>query len=399
MTDRTRIEAGWVASRARRIGLSAIKEMSIRSARVEGAASLAWGLPSFPTPAPIREAVARALADDPRIGMYALPDGLPELRAAAAADHLARTGRAVDPDREVTVTAGNMEGLATLLGTVCAPGDEVVVTDPGFASHIQQIQYNGARPVFWEMDGSRGWALDLDALDRIVGPRTKAILLVTPSNPTGRVLAAGTLRAVGRIARERGCLVILDDPYSHFLYESRARYWSLASDPASAGHVAYLFTFSKAYAMSGWRCGYMVLPESLREQVVKIHDLTMICAPRIAQVAALAALTGPGEHLAAFEAVLARRRGLICERLDRMPHVFDYVRPEGAYYVFPRYIRGLGDSVSFAHALLETARVAVTPGSAFGPSGEGHVRMAFCVEDDVIDLAFDRMEARFGVEP
>jgi aspartate/methionine/tyrosine aminotransferase len=148
--------------------------------------------------------------------------------------------------------------------------------------------------------------------------------------------------------------------------------------------------------MSGWRVGYMVVPEHLKRQAVKLHDLTMICAPRISQVAALAALNGEQSHLAGFETTLDRRRSLICERLDRVPHVFQYVRPEGAYYVFPRIVAEHRDSNEFSHRLLEEARVTVTPGSAFGPSGEHHVRMAYCVEDDVINTAFDRIEARFG---
>jgi aspartate/methionine/tyrosine aminotransferase len=140
----------------------------------------------------------------------------------------------------------------------------------------------------------------------------------------------------------------------------------------------------------------MVVPEHLKRQAVKLHDLTMICTPRISQLAALAALEGGQLHLAKFEAILNRRRSLICERLDRVPRVFQYARPEGAYYVFPRIVAAHRDSVDFSLRLLEEARVTVTPGSAFGPSGEHHVRMAYCVEEDVINTAFDRIEARFG---
>jgi aspartate/methionine/tyrosine aminotransferase len=246
------------------------------------------------------------------------------------------------------------------------------------------------------MDEAAGWQLDLDALPALITERTKAIILVTPSNPTGTILSEDTLRRVGALAVERGLLVILDDPYRHFTYENRGRFFDLASVPEFTDHVAYLFTFSKCYAMSGWRVGYMVVPEHLKRQAVKLHDLTMICTPRISQLAALAALEGGQLHLAKFEAILNRRRSLICERLDRVPRVFQYARPEGAYYVFPRIVAAHRDSVDFSLRLLEEARVTVTPGSAFGPSGEHHVRMAYCVEDDVINTAFDRIEARFG---
>ena len=385
-----------VAARSRDLAISAIKDMALRSAKVEGAASLAWGLPSFRTPEQIRRTVTAGLAEDPRIGMYALPTGLPETRAAAAREHLRRTGREVDPERHVMITAGNMEGLNTLLQVLLDPGDEVILTDPGFVSHIQQVRFHGGVPVFWKMDEERGWQLDIDALPALVGPRTKAMILVTPSNPTGRILTEDLLRAAADIAAEHGLLIILDDPYSHFLFRNADLYFNLAAAPEHAENVAYLFTFSKSYAMSGWRAGYAVLPPALRAEMVKIHDLTMICTPRISQVAATAALENEPTHLDEFCAVLDRRRGLISERLDRLAHVFQYAAPEGAYYVFPRVLDTRLNSVDFSYRLLDDIGVTVTPGSAFGPSGENHVRMAYCVEDDVINLAFDRMDRHFG---
>ncbi|WP_299649217.1 pyridoxal phosphate-dependent aminotransferase [uncultured Tateyamaria sp.] len=385
-----------VASRSRDLAISAIKEMSIRSAQIPDAASLAWGLPSFRTPAPIRAAVAEALESDFSLGMYTLPGGLPEVCETVAAAHEYRTGVRVDAGKNVTITAGNMEGLNALFGVLVDPGDEVIVTDPGFVSHISQIRFNGGVPVFWKMHEGRGWEPDIAELPALIGPRTKAIVLVTPSNPTSSILSEATLRAVAKLARAHGVLVILDDPYSQFTYENRAQYFNLASLPEYADTIVYLFTFSKCYAMSGWRVGYMVMPAALRAEIVKVHDLTMICTPRISPLAAKAALEGDQSHLADFERTLDRRRHLICERLDRLGHVFQYIRPQGAYYVFPRVMITHDDDVAFAHRLLDEAQVTVTPGSAFGPAGKHHVRMAFCVEDDVINQAFDRMEAYFG---
>lgn len=388
--------AGRIAKDVAGFGISAIKEMAMRAARVEGAASLTWGLPSFRTPEHIRRAVADALETDPDIGKYSLPDGLPAVRRAAAEAHRAATGLAVDADRNVSITAGNMEGVQTLLRTILDSGDEVIVTDPGFASHVLQIRLCGGAPVFWRLDEAAGWALDLDALPALVTRRSKAILLVTPSNPTGRIFTEAELRAVGEVAARHGLLIIVDDPYSHFAYENHDRIFNLAGAPEFADRVAYLFTFSKCHAMSGWRLGYAVLPEGLKAELLKVHDATMICAPRISQVAGLAALTGGQDHLRAFEAALARRRDQICRRLDAVPLVFDYVRPEGAYYVFPRIRAQHKDSREFAIRLLEAAGVAVTPGGAFGPAGEHHVRMAFCVEEETIDRAFDRIEDFFA---
>lgn len=389
-------QKGLITARSRTLAMSAIKEMSILSAKIPDAASLAWGLPSFRTPAPIREAISSGLEQDAKIGMYALPAGLPELRDAVAEEHERRTGIRVDPERNVTITAGNMEGLNSLFNVLVEPGDEVIVTDPGFVSHISQIEFCGGTPVFWPMQEDRGWRLDVDALDGLIGPLTKALVLVSPSNPTGRIFDEETLRGVADIAARHGVMIILDDPYSHFTYDSKDVFFNLASVLKYSGILVYLFTFSKAYAMSGWRVGYMISPEFVRNEIVKMHDLTMICTPRISQVAALAALENEPAHLARFESILDRRRKLICDRLDRIPHIFDYARPEGAYYVFPRLRTTQINDVQFAYDLLREARVTVTPGSAFGPSGAGHVRMAFCMEDDMINLAFDRIEAYFA---
>jgi aminotransferase len=378
-----------------RITISAIKEMAMRSARIPGAASLTWGLPSFRTPAHIRAGVAAALESDPDAGKYALPDGLPELRALAARHFREATGRAVDPDANVIITAGNMQGLNALFHTIIDPGDQVIVTDPGFASHFHQIRLCGGEPVHWAMDESRGWALDVDALPRLINERTRGIVIVSPSNPTGNIFSEAQLRRIGEIAREAGVLLLIDDPYSNFVYENRERFFNIASIPELADDLAYLFTFSKCHAMSGWRLGYMVVPQPLKGEVLKVHDATLICTPRVSQIAGIAALSAPPTHVAEFESVLAARRTLICQRLDALPHVFAYNRPEGAYYVFPRILVEHENSVDFAIRLLEESRVAVTPGSAFGPTGEHHVRMAYCVDEDTINLAFDRIGQRY----
>jgi aspartate/methionine/tyrosine aminotransferase len=374
------------------MSISAIKEMAMRSAHVEGAASLTWGLPSFRTPEHIRHVVERELEADPDIGKYALPDGLPELRRLAAKEHLSATGIEVHPDRNVLITAGNMQGLNTLFHVIINPGDEIIVTDPGFASHFQQIRLCGGTSVHWPMDESRGWSLDIDALPGLITDRTKGLVLVSPSNPTGKIFTESQLRQIVRIAVDNDLLILLDDPYSHFTYENRDRFFNLASVAEVAENLAYLFTFSKTYAMSGWRLGYMIFQEFLKREVLKVHDATIICTPRISQVAGIAALSQEPVHLKEFEDILAKRRQLICERLDAVPHVFDYVKPEGAYYVFPRIVADHDNSFEFAIRLLEEARVTVTPGSAFGPTGENHVRMAYCVEEATIETAFDRIE-------
>jgi len=386
----------WISKNVSSITISAIKEMAMRSALVKGAVSLTWGLPSFKTPEHIRRSVEGMLEADPDIGKYSLPDGLPELRALVAKEHLAATGIEADADRNVMVTAGNMQGLNALFHVIIDPGDQIIVTDPGFPSHFQQIRLCGGEPVYWTMTEADDWRLDIDSLAGLITDRTKGIVLVSPSNPTGKIFSENELRCVGRIAKDRDILVLLDDPYSHFTYENKNLYFNLASVAEFTDHIAYLFTFSKAYAMSGWRLGYMIVPDFLKRQVLKVHDATIICAPRISQVAGIAALEQEPVHLREFEGILAKRRSLICERLDSLPHVFEYVKPEGAYYVFPRIVTEHSNSFEFSTRLLDEARVTVTPGNAFGPTGEHHVRMAYCVEDEILEIAFDRMEKYLG---
>lgn len=375
--------------------VSAIKEMSMLSTEIEGAVSLAWGLPSFRTPEYIRQGVKELLDTDIDAGKYTLPDGLPELRNLAVNEHRIKTGIDVDADDNVMISAGNMQALNTLFHTMLDPGDEIILTDPCFASHIQQIKLFNGIPVFWPLDESNNWSLDIDRLPGLITDRTQAIVIVSPSNPTGKIFSEAELRRVGEIARQHDILIIIDDPYSDYIYDNKERYFNLASVEELKGHMVYLYSFSKAYAMSGWRLSYMVMPAELKYQAMKVHDATMICAPRISQLAGIIALDQPSDHKQRFANILEKRRELICQRLLNVPHVFSYQRPEGAYYIFPKINIEHTSSREFAIDLLNEARVTVTPGSAFGPSGEHHVRMAYCVDEDTINLAFDRIEDHF----
>jgi len=384
-----------VSSYVHEASISAIKQMAILSAKVEGAASLTWGLPSFRTPDYIREGVKTRLDLDLDAGKYTLPDGLPELRQLAVAKHLSDTGIEVSAADNVMISAGNMQALNTVFHTMLDPGDEIILTDPCFASHIQQIILFDGKPVYWPLDEANNWSLDLDRLPQLITEKTQAIVLVSPSNPTGKIFTEPELLQVGEIARQHNILVIIDDPYSDFIYENREKYFNLASVERFRDHIIYMYTFSKAYAMSGWRLAYMILPGELKREAMKVHDATIICTPRISQLAGITALGHSSNHKQEFQAILKRRRDLIVERLTNVPHVFSWQQPEGAYYMFPKILVDHADSQSFAIDLLNNAMVTVTPGSAFGPSGEHHVRLAYCVDEDTINLAFDRIEKYF----
>jgi len=375
--------------------VSAIKDMAMRSAKIPDAVSLTWGLPSFQTPDYIRQGIKHLLDNDIDAGKYTLPDGLIELRERVVTTHYKKTGIKVDANKHVLIGAGNMQGLNTLFHTILDPGDEIILTDPCFASHIQQIKLFNGVPVYWKLNEETGWQLDIEKLPELITEKTQAIVLVSPSNPTGKIFSEDDLIKVGNIAKAHNILIIIDDPYSDFLYESGEQYFNLASVEGLQEHIVYLYTFSKAYAMSGWRLCYVVMPEELKNEALKVHDATMICAPRISQLAGIIALSDEGNHKEIFSNVLSKRRDLIQNRLDNIPHVFDYQKPQGAYYVFPKIIIEHENSNDFAIDLLNNAKVAVTPGSAFGPSGEHHVRMAYCVDEDTINLAFDRIEEYF----
>lgn len=385
-----------VSANVHESSVSGIKEMTMLSAKVEGVAMLSWGLPSFRTPEYIRNGIKDYLDNDIAAGKYTLPDGLPELRKLAAVEYKYKTGIDVDADDNVMISAGNMQALNTLFHTMIDPGDEIILTDPCFASHIHQINLFSGTPVYWPLDKENSWNLDVDALPNLITDKTQAIVLVSPSNPTGKIFSREDLMRVGEIAKQHNILLILDDPYSDFLYENRNHYFNIASVEAFKQHIVYLYSFSKSYAMSGWRLSYMVMPAELKREANKVHDATMICAPRISQLAGIIALSLPSDHKREFESILAKRRELICQRLDNVPQVFTYAKPEGAYYLFPEIIIEHTYSRDFAIDLLNNAKVAVTPGSAFGPSGEHHVRMTYCVDEDTINIAFDRIEKYFG---
>jgi aminotransferase len=231
------------------VELSAIKEMAMRSAQVVDGASLAWGVPSFRTPEHIRRAVIDALDVDEDVGKYALPNGLRELRELVVDVHRDKTGVSADVDRNVFITAGNMQGMNSTLRALLEPGDEVVVTDPGFASHIQQIRMYGGVPVFWPLDEGKGWSLQVDLLQDLITPRTKAVVLVTPSNPTGAIFSKADLLSLGEFAKQNRLVLLIDDPYSEITYESSGSFFNLASEAGLAEHLVYLFTFSKIHAM------------------------------------------------------------------------------------------------------------------------------------------------------
>jgi aminotransferase len=249
--------------------------------------------------------------------------------------------------------------------------------------------------VFVPLIEEEGFRLDLDAIRAAISPRTKAIMYCSPNNPTGTVLDERQLRGLAEIAIENHLTVITDEAYEYFIYDGQ-RHFSIASIPEMAGRVVSCFTVTKTYAMTGWRLGYVHAREDLIRQVAKVHIPLAICAPAVSQYAALAALKGPQTCVDEFGSHYLSARDLMCRRLDRLPSIFAYQKPNGGYLMFPRLLPDEGaDSATFCKKLLREARVSTTPGVAFGPTGEGHLRLSFCVPEAEIDKAFDRMEDYF----
>ncbi len=379
-----------ISRRVAQICISAIKEMPLLASRVGGCVSLGQGIPSFATPDHILEAVARAMREDARCGQYTLGPGMPSLREAVA-EHLEHSrGIAVDPSREVCITVGAMEGLAAAVLTVVDRGDEVILPSPNYASHIEQVLLAEGVPVFVPLSESE-WQLDVDGIRRAITPRTRAVILCNPHNPTGAHFREEDLRAVAALACEHDFFVIADETYDFLVYEDRPHF-SLAALSELKERLIATFSFSKKYAMTGWRVGYVYASEGVLDHIMKVHDAVAICAPTLSQHAALAALKGPQDCVDAIRQALARRRDLTCRRLDRLSRTFNYVAPQGAYYLMARYLSPAVDSMTVALRLLNEARVITIPGAAFGPTGEGHIRLSFGGTEADINEAFDRIE-------
>jgi len=382
-----------ISRRVRGIAVSAIKEMPLLAEKVPGCVSLGQGIPSFPTPAHIAEVVCRSLREDPWIGKYSLGPGLPALRRALAESLRKERGLSVDPDREVCITVGAMEGLCAAMLTLVDRGDEVLLPSPNYASHIEQVLLAEGRPVFFPLR-REDWGLDPEAVRAKVSDRTKALVLCSPHNPTGAVFGREALRAVAQLALERGFFILSDETYDFLTYDGESHV-SLLGMPELRKQVLGFFSFSKKYAMTGWRVGAVVGDGELLDQIMKVHDAAAICAPTPSQVAALAALEGPQDCVQEFRRILEARRDRVCRRLDAMARWVSYVRPKGAYYLMVRTHGLAEDSMTVALRLLHEARVITIPGAAFGPDGEGHIRLSFGGSEEELDEAMDRLEAWF----
>lgn len=386
-----------VSRRVSQIQRSAIHEMTRLSKEVEDVSFLSWAKPTSDTPTHIKEAAAVAIRDG-LVGGYSENAGLPALREEIVIKLKRDNG--VDADiSQVLVTVGAIEGLFCAVMAVIDPGDEVILPSPTYSTHIRQVVTASGTPVLVPTIEEEGFILDIEGIRKAITPRTRAIIYCSPSNPTGTVFSREQLTQLAEIALENGLMLITDEAYEYFTYDGN-EHFSVASIPEMRKNVISCYTFTKTYAMTGWRVGYLHADASLIPQINKVHIPCAICAPVVSQYAALAALEGSQECVAGFREHYLSARDLMSERLDRLPSVFEYQRPGGSYLMFPRILLEEGkDSTAFCMRLLKEAKVSATPGVAFGPTGERHMRLSFCVSEEEIDRAFDRMEDYFKQSP
>ncbi len=350
--------------------------------------NLSGGEPNFTTPSHIAAAAVRALSDG--LTHYTPSSGLPELRVAIASKLLTENGIAICPDEGVIVTPSAKHALFLCMAAVLDAGDEVLLPSPHWVSYGPMASMLGAQPIDVPLSSTEGFALTADRLRAAITPRTRAIVLNTPNNPTGRVLSHEEAADVARVACEHDLVIITDEIYEHIRYGGRP-HLSMAAQPGCADRTLTVNGFSKAYAMTGWRLGYVAGPAAMMRQLLKAQEHTVGCAASFAQWGGLAALTGPQRFRKEMRTSYDARRQLVVRALNEMPGI-ECPDPEGAFYVLPN-VAGLGmsDGIELCSWLLRHAGVALTPGEAFGGSSTGYVRLSFAAAPEVLELAVNRI--------
>jgi aspartate/methionine/tyrosine aminotransferase len=385
------------SSRIRGLRESRIREMT-RIALDCGAINLSQGFPDFDPPLEIREAAARAVREGPN--QYAVTWGLPSLRQAVAASYAKRFPAAfafVDPAKHVTITCGVTEGIVAAVAAVTENGDEVLIVEPAHENYGPATIFAGGTPVWFPLEPP-DYALDVDRLARQVTARTRAILLNTPHNPTGRVFTRRELEALADLAKDRDLLVITDEIYDRILYDQR-EHVVIASLPGMRERTITVGGLSKTFAMTGWRLGHVIADEPWSTAVRTVHDFTTICAPTPLQHAAVAGFALPESHFEQQVREYEERRAAMLAILASSG--FEAAPPEGAYYVLARYDawRHLGSTDEFARFLAREVGVAVVAGDSFWVTpgyGKGLVRFAFAKKLETLAAAGERLRRGFA---
>jgi aspartate/methionine/tyrosine aminotransferase len=393
MTDAVHSLKHFLSGRVEHFTESVIREMT-RQAMLHGAINLSQGFPDFPAPAAVKLAAQEAVAGD--VNQYAITWGAKKLRQAIARQMGVWQGIAVDPETQVTVCCGATEAMISTLLAVCNPGDEVVIFEPFYENYGPDAVLCGARPRFVKLrppgtdDGD--WTFDESELRAAFHRQTKAIIVNTPNNPTGKVFARGELELIRDLCVEFDVLAIADEIYEHILYDG-VRHISIASLDGMSERTVTINALSKTYSVTGWRVGWAVAPAEIADGIRKVHDFLTVGAPAPLQEAGAVALGLPASYYEGLaEGYRARRDRLMPALVEAGFRCF---RPRGAYYVMTD-IRGFGfaDDLAFARHLVKEVGVAAVPGSSFyrdSRDGAQQVRFAFCKRNETLDAAAERL--------
>ncbi len=380
------------SQRSRKLGLSGIREIFEKAQKIPDVIRLEFGEPDFDTPENIKAAAVRAINNGKT--KYTSSAGIPELRAAISAKLGRENQVAYDAAKEVVVTAGATSAINLAFLSVADIGDEILVPDPGWATYTHAVHIVGAVPIPYPLRESVSYSFERDVVEKLVTPKTKAILINTPSNPTGAILSRSNLKEIADFAIEKNLFVISDEVYEKFLYDgggtTKNEHVSIASFPEMKERTVTINAFSKTYAMTGWRLGYAAAAEPISAAMAKINAAESSCVSTVAQYAALEALTGPQASVRQMISAFAKRREVLVNGLNELPG-FKCPMPHGAFYAFPN-IRGTGqNSYSLAMTIVEKGHVAVVPGSSFGTQAEFNIRLAYANSLENIQRALERI--------
>ena len=378
--------SSFVAQTVRELPFSGIRKFFDVASETEDVVSLGVGEPDFITPWHIREEAVFSL--ERRRTMYTSNAGMPELRGEISRYTLAQYGLRYHPGTQVLVTVGASEGIDVALRAIVNPGDEVLVVEPCFVSYQPCVLMAGGVPVSVPTCAENDFRVTADDIESRITPKTKAVMLCYPNNPTGAILQREGLERIADLLRERNIVVISDEIYAELTYGD-APHTSIASLPGMYEKTIVLNGFSKAFAMTGWRLGYACGPGELIAAMTKIHQYIIMCAPTTAQYAGIEALRNGTESVVAMRKEYDARRRFMLGELHKME--IDCFEARGAFYLFPSIRRFGLTSEEFCTRLLREQRLAVVPGTAFGDCGEGHVRCSYAYSIDSIKEALSRL--------
>ena len=380
-----------IADHVRDIPRSGIRDFFEIVQTMDDVVSLGIGEPDFATPWHIREAAIYAL-EKGRTG-YTSNLGLPRLRRSIADYVRKKFGLKYEPLSEILVSVGVSEAIDLALRALLNPGDEVLYHEPCYVSYAPSITLARGVARAIETRAEDGFSLRADALEKAITPRTKVLMLNFPTNPTGATMTAAQWEPIAEICVQHNLVVLTDEIYSELTFEEGA-HATITTCPGMQERTVFLHGLSKAFAMTGWRIGYACAPAPLIEAMMKIHQYAILCAPIMGQDAAIEALDRGEESVASMRREYERRRNFITSALNDMG--LECLKPKGSFYVFPKISSTGLTSREFSMRLLHEHRVAVVPGTAFGPSGEGHVRCSFATGLDQIKTAMERLAVFVG---